>query len=290
MDLGAFFDEFFHDRLIAIDVRQETVSDYRRVAFSAPNPLDEDSAVRWLSQLPGSPATRNKYRRYLLCMLLHARRKGLVGDWIRNLPKAKESKLLPRAWTVEEFSQLLEAAGSVEESYNGVPGNLWWRSLLLSLWYTGCRVQSMLDVRTDDVDIANGTIVVESQKDRRQMLYLLPDDASRAMRRIGWRREMMWPWPWADRKKTLLRRLRQIIFEADLPQLATPFHAIRRSVASYVANKLGVAVACDVIGHSRMSTTQRHYIDPRICCNARKAASVMPSPKADFANRKRSTQ
>lgn len=271
-----FYAARFRPRLLAGDVRLSTLSDYDRLVRLAPDPLDEDLAVRWLASLPIAPATRNKYRRYLLAIIRHAAREGLVRHW--DLPRAREDHRLPRAWTVAEFSRLLEAASHVAEVYRDVPGSLWWRSLLLCLWYTGERIGGVLACQWADCDVGARTLIVRSSKTRSESLHGLPEDAAESLLEIQARRRQIWPWPFADRKKTLLRRMRAMLDDAGLPQLEKPFHAIRRSVASYVAVQLGAAVACDALHHSRVSITERYYLDPRICRQKDKASAVMPRP------------
>ena len=274
--LAAFYRDRFRPRLLAASIHPGTLSDYDRLVRLAPDPIDEDLAVRWLCNLSCAAATRNKYRRYLLAIARLARRQGLADDW--DLPRAAEEKKLPRAWTVEEFRRLLAAADHITEPYCGICGSLWWRSLLLTLWYTGERVGSVLAARWSDVDLSTGSLVVRSPKTHSEALHVLPGDVLALLREIHGRRRWVWPWPWADKKKTLLRRMRAMLDQAELPQLETPFHAIRRSVASYVAVQLGAAVACDALHHSRLSITERYYLDPRICRAHEKASAVMPRP------------
>lgn len=277
MDLAAYYSATYLPRLMARGVTASTVSDYAALVRSAPASPTLDSVTAWLSGLK-CPATRNRKRRYLLAILRDARRHGLAGDWIEDIPKALEVDRLPRAWKLDEFERLLGACLQLDEHYAGIQADLWWRSFLLTLWYTGVRVLTLIDARDDELDLATATLVVTSTKDRRQILYLLPDDACEAIRLILWRRQYVWPWPFADKKKTLLRRIRHLITLAELPQLAKPFHAIRRSVASYVTVASGLSSACDALDHCRTEITKRFYVDPRIATPARSIGTMMPHP------------
>lgn len=140
------------------------------------------------------------------------------------------------------------------------------------------RVLTLVDARIENLDLGAATLVVASSKDRRQILYVLPADACEALRAIWWHRQHVWPWPYADRKKTLLRRIRKLITLAELPQLDKPFHAIRRSTASYVAAGQGISSACDYLDHCRPEITRRYYVDPRIAVPHRNAGGVIPRP------------
>lgn len=278
MVLQAYFRDFYLPRLLAKGVATTTIEDYDLVVRLAPSDPTADSVTAWLAEMDSPPATRNKHRRYLLAILRDARRHGLAGDWIEDIPKAMETMVLPRAWRLDEFERLLAASNQLDEEYGGIRAPLWWQSFLLTLWYTGLRVHSLLDARCENLDLGAGTLVVVSPKDRCQILYLLPEDACEAIRQILCHRTHVWPWPWDDHTKTLLRRIRRMIELAELPQLSKPFHAIRRSVASYVAASSGVASACEVLDHCRMEITRRYYIDPRIAKPTKRAGQSMPRP------------
>jgi integrase len=279
MDLTAFFVDTYLPRLIARGVRPATIADYQAMIRDAPPSPTASEVTDWLCGLAQPAATRNRKRRYLLAVLRDARRHGLVGDWIEDVPKALESERLPRAWTVAEFSRLLSACDQLAEHYHGIHAKLWWRSFLLTVWYTGVRVLTLIDARVDEIDLGTGTLVVTSTKDRRQILYMLPPDACEAIKLIYARRVHIWPWPFTDRTKTLLRRMRRLITLAELPQLATPFHAIRRSVASYVTAYAGLSSACDALDHCRSEITRRYYVDPRIATPTRAIGNMMPRPR-----------
>lgn len=280
MDLGDYFAGTYLPRLVARGVVQTTIDDYRAIVKVAPQDPTAESVTAWLAAMRSPAATRNRKRRCLLAILRDARRHGLVGEWIEDIPKALETETLPRAWRVDEFERLLGACGQLDDHYCGIRADLWWRSILLTLWYTGARVATVLAAAAEDLDLGSGSLVLLSTKDRRQIAYVLPTDAIAAIAAIYWQRDRVWPWPFADRKKTLLRRLRHLITLADLPQLAKPFHAIRGSVASYVTAQAGLSSACDALDHCRSEITRRFYVDPRIAQPTRRLGELMPRPHA----------
>lgn len=280
MDVRRFFSEHYVRRLRAKGVADSTITEYRAIVRQLPAEPTLENLTAWLAGLKLAPATRNRYRRYLLALLREAQRMGFCSDgWFVDLPVARVARKLPRAWTVAEFGKLLEAASSVRERYCGITGAAWWQSLLLAAWYTGARVGTLNDALRNNLDLVAGHLVVISPKDQAEILYHLPDDCVRAIRRMGVvTAPLIWPWPWKDRKRTQLRRIRQLIETAKLPQIKQPFHAIRRSVASYVAASAGVAQACRVLDHSRPQVTRRYYLDPRIARLDVSVAEHVPRP------------
>ncbi len=280
-DIRAFFATTHLSRLRQKGVRDSTIAEYRCVLRSLPDDVTLDSVTEWLSHLDRSAATRNRYRRYLLAVLRHMVRRGAAElPWLDDIPPAAEMRRVPRAWTVDEFSSLLDATEVLRERYCGIPARSWWRSFLLALWYTGARVETVAAATRNNLSLRDGWLLLVSTKDRAEIVYDLPRDCVDAIRQMGIvRHPAVWPWPWRDGKRTRLRRIRRLIEHAGLPQVARPFHAIRRSVASYVAASDGVAAACAALDHSRPGITSRYYIDPRIARRRVDLASAIPQPK-----------
>ena len=280
IDLAEFFHDCYLPRLRAKGVRESTIAEYRVVVRSAPEQLDLASVTRWLSTLDRAPATRNRYRRYLLALLRHARAVGaLDAAWIDQVPAVREDSRAPRAWTVDEFSRILRATEHLDERYGRIHATDWWRSFLLTLWYTGARVETVAQALRCNLSLCERWILLYERKTRQEAVYSLPNDCVSAIRRMGLIRDpRVWPWPWRDGKKTRLYRLRRLIEIAGVPQLRHPFHAIRRSVASYIAASDGLAAACSALDHSRPAITSRHYVDPRIARRRIDVAAYLPRP------------
>jgi len=282
--LIAFYEQSYLLRLNAKGVTVGTRKDYDAVLKIAPDFISSESVTKWLGRKGASAATRNRHCRILLAVVRAARRQGLLqGRWIEGLPVAKTTKRIPRAWMADEFDRLLAACDAMDETYFRIPAKLWWHAFLLGMWYTGARVNTLLAARRENFDARGRTIVLESPKDRSEIFYPLPADAVAAILAMRHARNHLWPWPYDDRKKTLLRRMRQLIDTAGLPQLKQPFHAIRRSVASYMAAEVGLTAASEALHHCRPSITREHYIDPRILQPRVNAGDVMPQPGADGA-------
>ncbi len=61
----------------------------------------------------------------------------------KRLPELPEWKKLrepfraPLAFTIDEFARILCAAAKAKGTINGIPGSLWWKAILLAIWYTG---------------------------------------------------------------------------------------------------------------------------------------------------------
>ena len=277
-ELVAYFQSKFSAKLVARGVTTDTIKSYSRTLRLVPEFVCLDTITTWLAESGGSAATRNQRVRYLLAILRGARRAELIrGGWIEDVPQARIIKRVPRAWTSDEFAKLLAACDTLTETYFKIPARTWWRSFLLAMWYTGCRVDTLLKTKTGGFDHRDGSLLVESVKDRTEMVFSLPADAVAEIVAMRHTKLYLWPWPYEDHKKTMLRRMRELLRVAGLPQLGQPFHAIRKSVASYITNALGVHAAAEALHHCRPQITKDHYLDPRIVQPRISAGKVMPS-------------
>lgn len=224
------------------------------------------------SLLPGrSPATVNKIRRHLRVLMAFAVE---IGE-LETLPRWKpipELEPVPIAFTDEEFAAGLTVARQLDGAICGVRANVWWPSLLLSIWYSGARIGAMLAVKPRDVLISRSGFYAhaENQKDRAGQYFTVGPDAVELWRQMQRPTGRKFQWPWHHNRKTLNRHFRKIFTDAGVPLNSGTgclFHRIRKSTASYIDANGGNATR--QLGHSAESVTRR-YLDPRItgACDA----------------------
>ena len=227
------------------------------------------------------PVTCNKHVRHLMGILRFAvkeRRLASLPEW----KKLREPLRAPLAFTTEEFSRILSAAGKVTGAVGTVPAALWWRAILLTIWYTGARIRALLAVPLSDLDWTAGGLYLrsEEQKDHADQFLDLGEDALEAIRAM--RSEacpltsLLFAWPYAS-PQPARKRFKRICAAAGVPlrnDTGSKFHRIRKSTASYL--KLNGGDATGRLGHSTPKVTER-YFDPRILGESRQAR-FMPRP------------
>lgn len=230
-------------------------------------------------RLAHSASSTNSRRQSLLCLWRAAYDQAMLGTMprvklIRKLPVDLEP---PEAWTLEQVVALVETAGTLPGAVAGIPASLWWTSLLLTVYWTACRIGALLRTPTASYD-ATGSLVVKVQKNHRGQLYTLPATCCEAIDAMGPDgRQMLWPWPHC--RRWLFTRMRQICETAGVPCPKTGrqlFHRMRRTNLSYCA-AVDPAIAQRQAGHRDYATTLNHYIDPRIA-RGRTAADVLADP------------
>jgi len=231
-----------------------------------------------------SPATTNSKRRAILTLWDAAAGDGLCRKPDRRrVPKAREFRRLPPAWTVSEVERLVSHCRALPGMVAQIPRSRWWTSLVLAVWDSGERISATLSTATADCNLAERFMLVraENQKCGIDRLFWLSDATVAAIAgHYDTGRQLVWPWPHC--RRYLFVQFRSIIGGAGLTAEKSMglFHKLRRSNISYTARNGGLDLARQQAGHSSASTTLRHYVDPRIA-HERSAVDVLPPLRAD---------
>lgn len=231
--------------------------------------LTADLLLRFLGDYSRNHAasTANAKIRVLLRLWKHAHQERYLRRPAPQIPRVPEAEHLPEAWFAEELTRLVWAAGRVRGTILGIPRRHWWKSLLLSAYWTSCRISALRLARSEDCDLGKGWLLIraETQKTSKEQRYRLAPQAIGAIRLVyDPQRELIWPWPYCAR--TLYTHFRQICESAGLKPTKRGmglFQRIRRTSISYAARE-DLELARRLAGHSSLEITRRHYIDERI--------------------------
>ena len=232
-------------------------------------------------------ATVNGYLAKLVCMNSFAVKQRLVVDYL-DIPKLTELRREPEALSEATFSAVMRAAESAPGDVGDVPAELWWTSLLLSLYDSAARISAMMSVQWSDVDLDGGSLLIRAEKqkqksDQRHVLHPETLALLSKLRDITGGGGSVWPWPYS--RLYLWQKFRtQIAKPAGLPDNRRfRFHSIRRTSLTIIASKLGLDAACRMADHSSAAVTKRSYVDPTRM-GGRRPIDVLPRPgKARFA-------
>lgn len=233
-----------------------------------------ESAMAWQLARGRSRPTANRLRRSLLAIWNHAHRRGKAPA-VEPIEKLAEPKQAPEAWSTDELERLLEATTQLPGKIGGTTAALFWESLIRTVWNTGGRISAVMTTPTRSLNLATGLVTIpwQLQKDREDLLFeLLPgtitalqrlDPAGRGLQTIF----ADWPydrgvaqWPalnLALRKLIVSAGLRDSVDQVTRKDL---WHKVRRSFATYLTAKHGIAVAQSKLGHSSIEVTNR-YLD-----------------------------
>lgn len=294
--LRFFQDEYVSKRMIgakqgSIDQIRWSIQSFARFLGRAPiiSDLCEDTVtafVRWTVKVRGnSVATANSKRRDLLTLWNYAVRKKLLRE-SPDVEKLREPRQLPKAWTMEEFGRILNAARSYDirtrQAFAFRPGD-YFTALFLVGYDTGLRLGALLKVRRDDWKPERREITVdaEHQKQAVAQTFVLSAETAEAVQRMlanqrtPGRLPFLFSWP--SRKDSIFPHIRNILQAAGLymPGEDT-FHRLRKTSATHLTAAVGLEAACRQLGHSSVEMTRR-YVDPRLTGN-HNAAEHLPRP------------
>jgi integrase len=182
-----------------------------------------------------------------------------------RLRKIRIGKRLPAAWSMDQLRILLQASRDSEGWVSGIPAGAWWYALVRFLYHTGLRIGAVRQLRTTDIDLQTGVLRVpaEFQKQKVEQTFKLEGETLKSLCEIQrWPRTLLFPWN--STKRMLYANYRAILVRAGLPVTKRDyFHRLRRTHATFLAAKLGKALASQSLGHSCLSVTDR-YIDPTL--------------------------
>lgn len=222
-------------------------------------------------------ATYNRHLRAMRTVLrLAAKKKHAVQeiDWPELMQK--EPKIDPEAWTLDEFTKILETAVD-PATYTGRlqrvgtwPVNVWFPAVILTVFSTGWRISAVMQLKSADYDAAGGTAKASwgTQKQKADQTFPLVPAAIEAIRRIHpeLRTEIFGDWPYDRRCRQwqyLTKLLARVLKQAGLASTRRDkWHKFRRMFGTQIAIKAGIEAARILLGHSSASVTAR-YIDPR---------------------------
>ena len=178
----------------------------------------------------------------------------------RGKLRLKTPKRSPRAWTEQQFRDILRHINAAPESAEWNRNHL--ELLLQTMYYTGARITGLLACRLTHLGNSHLYLPAEDSKtdeekpcqipvwlvDRLRSLYRLPGD------------DRLFPLPFTV--PTLRGHLKRVLTAAGLPAGRRDlFHKIRRTSGTAIAKAGGMAAAQEHLGHGDPATTLA-YVDP----------------------------
>lgn len=226
--------------------------------------------------------TANKSHNALCALWRYANRKHFIDTW-PDVPELPELKRVPIAWTQSEFQQLLDALNMSKvrnlPAVAGVPAWLWWGSLLITLYDTGARVGSMMQVKRGDYqpELRRLLVRAEYQKHRSDQVFILDQQTATLLNELLQHSESDRLFPWDLTYTSLFIRYGTLLKLAGLPnERGSKFHRIRKTTATMAELHIGPGTATKLLGHSSAAITEK-YID-RAQLPEAEMASKFPRP------------
>lgn len=215
---------------------------------------------------PASLAKDSAHLRSLWTWLAKKRWKRSDGELLEfpDYARPKVPKPVPKAFKAFELARLVEAARHRKGLVAGKPAAWYWTTKIQALFQTGERIGAVLQIRWSEVDLERHTLtfLAATRKGNRETITrpILPDLSKTLALQQGPPQARVWPWLDDREMLSCYNSLRILCKSAGVPY--KPFHAIRKSTASYL-KKAGVS-AKKQLGHSSEEMAETHYYDEEI--------------------------
>ncbi len=215
---------------------------------------------------PASLAKDSAHLRSLWTWLAKKRWKKSNGDLLEfpDYARPRVPKPVPKAYKAEELSRLIQAARHRKGLVAGKPAAWYWITKLTAMFQTGERIGAVLELRWAQVDLEQHTLtfLAASRKGHRETITrpITPALSQMLAMHAGAPSERVWPWRDDREMLSCYGSLKVLCRTAGVQY--KPFHAIRKSTASYL-KRAGVS-AKKQLGHSSEEMAENHYYDEEI--------------------------
>ena len=224
-----------------------------------------------------SAGTVVKDRTHICALWGHLARRRVVEQF-PILPPMRAPKRIPRAYKIEEVSKIIRTALDHPGRVCGLPAGLYFATLSRSCFETAERIGAHLAVRWRDVDLEGRSItfVAEGRKGAIRDIQR-PFSAEQAewlkqiQRKPG---DLVWPWDEARDHGCLWYEFKKICNVAGVS--GKGFHGFRKSNASYLTLRAGLAEASRQLDHYSAQITLENYVDPSIAKPDKNALDYLP--------------
>ena len=225
-----------------------------------------------------SPFTVERERSGLIALWNLAARRGIKKTW-PEVPAGKLPRRTPNAWTLPEMQRLFKTARETKGWVNGVKANVFWPALLAVLWETGERIGAVMSARKSDFRPPHLLIRAEARKGGRDDLMHVLTPATCHRVELAMAHDEPTIFFWSGAHSGLWSGWKRLVQRAGLPiGRDCGFHKIRRTAASYLAQKGGNAT--EFLGHRSPELAAKWYLDP-IVTHAGQPAPCDVLPRID---------
>jgi integrase len=215
---------------------------------------------------PASLAKDSAHLRSLWTWLAKKRWKRSDGELIEfpDYARPRVPKPVPKAYKAEELAKLIQEARHRKGLVAGKPAAWYWVTKIQAMFQSGERIGAILAIRWSEVDLERHTLtfLAATRKGHRETITrpITPALCKLLAMYQGAPNERVWPWLDDREMLSCYASLKVLCRTAGVPY--KPFHAIRKSTASYL-KRAGIS-AKKQLGHSSEEMAETHYYDEEI--------------------------
>lgn len=171
----------------------------------------------------------------------------------RKIKRVKEEKKQIRYLSMDEMLRIREAVGSDLRS----------RCMVEFLFETGCRVSEMVQIRLDQIDWLNRSVIVRGKGAKERVVYFHVNAHYYLKKYVESRLDNS-PYLFAP-KRGKVRALSTRVVQAEMKKIGEKAnlnkrfhpHMLRHTLATHLLNKgMEISSVAEILGHEKLSTTQ----------------------------------
>lgn len=265
ISLASIIEEWYAEREIGDSRRDQLHYSARSFARFAgtecATALDDNRVNLWIRHQIAqerSPRTVRSNRCNLLTIWNAAFERGYVDTPPRRIRRVRLNRIIPRAWTPEQFETLLNAIPTVRGLASpGVHKAPWLRALCLVALSTGLRKGDLFSLERSFF-LPNWSLSIVQSKTGDVHTARLGDRAIEAVEALP-KTESKMLFPWMHRSDAFTKMFSRLLRRSGLPG---SFKWCRRSGATWIAAKHGKSAASVYLGHRTPGLAELNYIDP----------------------------
>lgn len=184
----------------------------------------------------------------------------------RRIRRQRSPEKIVKAWSLNDLSALLSASREMPGTLRcGIPANVFMTAWIWVGYETGIRPGDLRELRWENVDLANRTILIVQHKTRKVHAASFGEDAAAWLQRLqAFGNELVFPLcKWGVRRWEgfLYARAARFGFSRLKGQ---GIGTLRKSHATQIYLLHGLAAAADSLGHRGSTRTAgAHYVDSR---------------------------
>jgi len=210
-----------------------------------PQELSEDDIKKFLATM-----TEKASSSIILAMaaIKFATSKVLGKDLTLNIERPKKEKTLPSVLSKEEIKKLIEAAETKKS-----------RLIIQFLYSTGLRVSELVNLKVQDINLAEKTGIVKRGKGKKDRLIVLPEKLIQELEHYI-KEHPQNIYLFSKEKPLTPRNIQKIIkkatAKAQIQKKVTP-HTLRHSYATHLLESgTDIRIIQTLLGHENLNTTQ----------------------------------
>ena len=166
-----------------------------------------------------------------------------------DIPLPKKDKKLPEVLTKDEVVQLIDAADTLKS-----------RLIISFLYSTGLRVSEIVNLKIDDLNLADKTGWVRKGKGSKDRLFMMSENLANELKEYFDYKGKENKYVFSKEKPLTTRNIQKIIqgtrLRAGMNKKVTP-HTLRHSFATHLLEQgTDIRTIQIMLGHSSLSTTQ----------------------------------